>query len=468
MTPARQLPPDFVAMLDRYPAFDGLAGALAATAPSVSVRLNRGKGAMPAPGLKPVPWCPDGFYLADRPQFTLDPAMHQGLYYVQDASSMVMQRVAAVLSAGKPLRWLDACAAPGGKTTAVLSALPADSVVVANEFDGRRARALVENLERWGDARFVATNADTARFAGLKGLFDVIAVDAPCSGEGMMRKEEVAVSQWSPALVQQCAALQREIVGNLWPALRPGGFLVYSTCTFNTAENEENIAFFAEKYGAVPVHIDIAVRGIAAQVCGTLPMMRFLPSRIDGEGLALAVLQKPDDGDTAVAKPAAVRDAKKKGGGDLAAVESWLEPGCILQKTEGGVVCAMPPQVAAVLPALTRAVTPRGIIAASTAVAVQKGRDWLPLQALATSRLLRPEAFATAGAGYGAALDFLRGQALCLDRGVPHGIVLLQYGGHPLGFVKNLGNRANNLLPASRRIHMPGTPGAAPPVVCAR
>ena len=235
-----ELPAQFLDIIRSYgsEAFEALPRALAEE-PSVSVRFNRAKGFGPAPSADTVSWCPQGIYLPERPAFTFHPPLHQGAYYVQDASSMFLWHVLSRLTAdGRPVRYLDACAAPGGKTTVALDVLPQGSVVVANEYDGRRAGILRENLTKWGAPLHVVTSGDTARFSAYPSAFDIIAADVPCSGEGMMRKDPEAVSQWSPALVEQCVERQREIIANLWPALAPGGYMVYSTCTFNREENE--------------------------------------------------------------------------------------------------------------------------------------------------------------------------------------------------------------------------------------
>ena len=307
------LKPEFIEMLRQTDAevFAGLPEALENTAPETSVRINRGKigvlrelrelGVLGELRTDyEVPWSNGtGLYLAERPNFTLMPALHQGLIYVQDASSMALCHIVTRLSqslGGTPLRLLDACAAPGGKTLCAADSLPEGSLVVANEYDFRRAEILRENVIKWGLPAAVVSRGDTARFRRLREEFDIVCVDAPCSGEGMMRKDETARSQWSPALVRECAARQDEILGNVWEALRPGGFLVYSTCTFNTVENEEVISRFAADNGAEFVDTGLT------EFPGVLPALkgfpgvlaaRFLPSRLRGEGIFVSVIRKP-------------------------------------------------------------------------------------------------------------------------------------------------------------------------------
>ena len=448
------LKPEFIASLRGLGAdFASLPDALS-TEPEVSVRINASKGAAAAAAAERVPWCPEGIYLPSREAFTFDPAMHQGLYYVQDASSMAIAAVAAQIAAeagGAPLRWLDACAAPGGKTTAIASRLPEGSMLVANEYDRSRAAVLAENVAKWGDGRVACVRGDAARFASMRGAFDVVSADVPCSGEGMMRKDAEAAAQWSPALVEECARTQWRIVEALWEALRPGGAFVYSTCTFNRTENEEIVARLAAGKGARGVTVEALerpeiVRGIDID----LPCYRFLPGRVRGEGLFLCVLRKPGDASAAAVK---TPRASRKPDAAAAAVGAWLEGDYAVAPDAAGAVCAVPRAVSALLPEA------RGV-----QVAQIKGRDILPAQPLALSTSLRDGAFPAVAVDYATALAYLRREAVTLE-GAPRGIVLLQYAGRPLGFVKNLGNRANNLYPQAWRIMSTHAPAAPPCVV---
>ncbi|MBR5638690.1 MAG: RsmB/NOP family class I SAM-dependent RNA methyltransferase, partial [Muribaculaceae bacterium] len=224
--------------------------------PVISVRFNDAKGFVPPAALEMVPWCATGAYLSERPQFTFDPHFHAGSYYVQDASSMFIYHVIKKLIS-KPVNHLDLCAAPGGKTTAALQALPQGSVVVANEIVTPRAQVLRENIIKWGLDNCLVTNDSPKTLGRLENVFDIIAADVPCSGEGMFRKDEEAVSQWSPQLVAQCAARQREILRDIWPALKPGGLLIYSTCTYNLDENEHMAHYIANEMGANFVEVPV-------------------------------------------------------------------------------------------------------------------------------------------------------------------------------------------------------------------
>lgn len=464
------LKPEFLKMIASLDdgRFASLAETLTETVPEVSVRLNPRKlslaGGTPFPG-EPVPWCGGGIYLSERPKFTFDPALHQGVYYVQDASSMIMGAVAAELSrrlAGGPLLWLDACAAPGGKTTAALDALPSGSLVVANEFDYGRAEILAENVAKWGSPYTVVTRGDTARFRSVGEVFDVVAVDAPCSGEGMMRKDATARQQWSAALVEECVARQKEILSNVWDALRPGGYLVYSTCTFNTRENEEMVEWLCGEYEAEPVDMEFPF-AVDGAVGSSLPALRFIPGRVRGEGLFLAVVRKPGQweprercADNAASRRERKGAGKRKGGGKApeipSEVRAWITPGerenFPLTATENG-LRAFPAQWSDLLSLFLKKLQ---VISAGTELAETRGHDVVPSQALALSTLLDADAFPRVETDRETALAYLRREAVALPRETPRGFVLLTYGGRPLGFVKNLGNRANNLYPKEWRI----------------
>lgn len=426
-----KLKEDFIAMLGRLEklpggnAVSGLAETLAATPPSVAIRLNPRKSSA-KPDLRRVPWAENGFYIdGERPRFTVDPAFHQGRYYVQDASSMFIGHIVGRLAAGRgPLIYIDACAAPGGKTTAAIDAIAPGSLAIANEFDSRRAEVLVENIVKWGYPDCIVSRGDTARFRRVGQIADIITVDAPCSGEGMMRKEEAAVSQWSPELIAECAALQREILANLWCALRPGGYMIYSTCTFNRTENEENLRYLVEQLGAEPVELEIPDDwGIARAIDSPYPAYRFIPGRIEGEGLFAAIVRRP----AADSEPR--RDS-------IEAVRATL-------KNHLDIIYSFDPE-------------PKPAPNA-------KGKTPAPPHSLAMSTAFPPDMFPTIDVDYHTAVAYLRGEAVRPDglSDLPRGTILLTYQQIPLGFAKNIGNRANNLYPDPYRIrttHIPTTP----------
>jgi len=205
----------------------------------VSVRYNPLKLALPA-NLKAVPWCRTGAYLDQRPVFTFDPAIHAGCYYVQEASSMFLEQAVVQLKLHeKKILALDLCASPGGKTTHLASLLHPDSLILSNETIQSRLAPLKENVIKWGSGNVLVTQNDPADFASLESFFDLVVIDAPCSGEGLFRKDHDSMQQWSPQNCDLCASRQQGILKDVLPCLKPGGVLVYSTCTFNEKENEE-------------------------------------------------------------------------------------------------------------------------------------------------------------------------------------------------------------------------------------
>lgn len=360
---------------------------------------------------------------------------------------------------GRPPVVIDACAAPGGKTTAVIDALPDGSLVIANEFVPARAAVLVENLTKWGYPDVIVTRGDTSRLVKpLSSVADIVIADVPCSGEGMMRKDEDAINQWSKSLVTSTARLQREIIDNLWSTLRPGGILIYSTCTFNPVENEENVAHFIDKYNATPVAIDTSAwPGIAGGIGTGIPCCRFIPGRIDGEGLFMAVLRK-GGADESTPGPVSDRKAKKKGHTKGAqqrmeisaeSCRDWIEGEFTLSVEKDRIVADT-----AATASFSRLLKAGGadVIHHGIEVATVKGRDMIPSQGLAMSTALSPDRFATVDVDRETAISYLCRESISLPDGTPRGHILLRFDGRPLGFVKNIGNRANNLYPSQWRI----------------
>lgn len=414
--------------------------------PVVSVRLNNRKPASSFEG-SAVPWAPEGVYLPSRPVFTADPHFHAGCYYVQEASSMFLGQVVEQFVKG-PVRALDLCAAPGGKSTHLLQALPAGSLLVSNEPMPLRAQVLAENVIKWGRASAVVTKNEPVDFASFRNFFDFVLVDAPCSGEGMFRKDSFAVEQWSVANVRQCAARQREIVADIWDSLRPGGIMVYSTCTFNREENEDCVEWIAGNLGAEVLNVDVAAEwGITGSLTTEgLPVYRFIPGFTKGEGLFMAVLRK--DGDGAVVQPRMPRlkvaDKRVKD-----EVCRWLkEAECFDLVMRDETVVAMPKEHTAAMMALCQKLR---VLHCALPLAEAKNNKLLPLHPLAMSVELEPSAFRRVEVERDKALAYLHREAL-LFADEPVGHLLITYKGVPLGFVKNIGNRANNLYPAEWRI----------------
>lgn len=400
--------------------------------PPVSVRLNPFKydaATMPLPSDEDgiVEWCPEGRYLQTRPQFTLDPLLHAGAYYVQEAASMYVTDVVrrfADLSA--PLRVLDLCAAPGGKSTAVRGVLPEGSLLMTNEPVRPRANILMENIQKFGHPDVIVTNnyAIDYQRSGLK--FDVVIADVPCSGEGMFRKDAKAVEDWSENVVSLCSARQKRILADVWPALRRGGSLIYSTCTFEDAENDAVMEWTADELGGTVHEYDYSsLEGVIPTKTGGL----LVPGFVKGEGQFVSALIKNTgvDGFRLSGKPA-VGAAEKRKGNLLIHI-----PGSIVREVA--------------------ALEPLRPIQTGVAKGELKGRDLVPSADWALSLALPDGAYPVADLDRETALRFLHRDSIFL-KDAPKGFVLVRFEGHPLGFVKNLGSRCNNLHPQGRKIKM--------------
>lgn len=292
-----QLPIDFTDMARRTMGeerFDCYLKAFETDAP-VSIRLNPEKAKELTADGERVPWCRNAYYLPQRPNFTYDPLLHAGCYYVQEAGSMFLDTVMQQWVPDAPVVMIDFCAAPGGKSLLARTALAAGSVMFSNEPMRNRANILAENVEKWGYADHFVTNNFPRDYRRAKMIADVVLCDVPCSGEGMFRKDEATIREWSMQNVEKCARLQREIVADAWSCLADGGLFIYSTCTFNTHEDEENIQWMLDELGAevLPVKVDAAWNITGSLLDGfSQPVYRFIPGISKGEGLFLCVLRK--------------------------------------------------------------------------------------------------------------------------------------------------------------------------------
>ena len=434
----------------------------------VSIRPNRKKMAQAIEG-EPIPWAPSGIYLNNRPTFTFDPLFHAGCYYVQEASSMFVEQVLQTY-VKEPVVMLDLCAAPGGKSTLSRSVLPEGSLLVVNEVMRNRSQILAENLIKWGYPDVIVTNNDPADFTELPPLFDVILTDVPCSGEGMFRKDEVAIEEWSVDNVDVCWQRQRRILNDIWPTLKPGGLLIYSTCTFNCEENEDNVGWIARELGAdvLEVPVDNAWCITGNLIDKDFPVYRFLPHRTKGEGLFLAILRKhssTDDKTMFYAEENIVlrsKTRKMKKGKDTKGrpqplsvpkeTKGWLEGyENYLVEMKGTIAVAFPLKHVSIHTLLQEHLK---VIHSGITLGEIKGKDFIPHHSLAMSIARHEEAFPQAELSYEQAIAYLRKEGLVLDASVPRGYVLVTYKQVPLGFVKNIGNRANNLYPQEWRIRM--------------
>lgn len=425
--------------------------------PPVSVRMNPAKrDGGPLPELdveRAVPWCAEGVYLRRRPPFTLDPDFHAGMYYVQEASSQFVGH----LLGGVPLsgaRVLDLCAAPGGKTTLYASLVGDDGLVVANEIDRRRASVLADNVRKWGTGNVAVTTCEPRMLGDFEAWFDVVAVDAPCSGEGMFRKDDEARGEWSEGNVRMCAARQDAILREAWRALKPGGWLLYSTCTFNRDEDEGSLErMLAWAGGEVADAGEIAVDAAWGIVCGAVGpwrTFRFYPHRVCGEGFFAAIARKSFDAGGRTRVPKARREwivpVDRK---CVAELSRWVKEPEKLRFVGISETCyAWPAAQEVALRALSGAVP---VIYSGVALGqLFKGR-LKPDPALALYAGLDRRAAAVAELDSAQALAYLRRQDIAAE-GLTEGVNLICARGRALGFAKRIGGRVNNMYPNSLRI----------------
>ena len=379
--------------------------------------------------LQAVPWCPTGWYLPTRPNFTFDPLLHAGCYYVQEASSMFLDEVLRQHLPNRPLMALDLCAAPGGKSTLMRSALPEGSILYSNEPNRKRASILLENVEKWGYENHFVTNLYPKDYRKSETTFDVILCDVPCSGEGMFRKDPDSVNEWSLQNVEHCWQLQREIVNEAWQCLNDGGLLIYSTCTYNTKEDEENVRWIKDELGAEILHVEVkADWGITGSLLEGFnePVYRFIPGYTRGEGLFMAVMRKAQQPLQPLPHGEGSRDSDKHGK-QYSDKQGKKNP----NKQEK----------------------------------LKNNKINSSLNILTTPLSLGEGLEERFNLSYSQAIAYLRGEALVLPADTPRGIVTVTFMGQPLGTVKNIGNRANNLYPKEWRIKSTHIPKAYEPIV---
>ena len=451
------LPLDFLQMMRKQIGEDEaklLENALQSSSP-ISIRLNKIKTcddttdtALSLINAR-VPWCDDGYYLSERPSFTFDPLFHAGVYYVQEASSMFLSHIIRSYI-NHPVVALDMCAAPGGKSTLAQSALPEGSLLVANEVIKQRSQVLAENIIKWGNPNVIVTSNYAEDFAALGPMFDLVICDAPCSGEGMFRKDEGAIVDWSMSNVEVCWRRQRDILANVWQCLKPGGILIYSTCTFNRFEDEDIVGWIVSELGGEILQTnDLPEWNITNG--------HFFPHKTKGEGFFVCPFRKTV-GDNDI--PSVNHNNKKRDKAsfvitsikaqtpiakELNTFISEAERFCIYENK--GSYYAFPLEHMEIL---RRFLGRLSIIHSGVKLATIKGKMLQPDHALAMSTELLPTAFHCVELTKDEAIAYLRTEAISVD--APKGYVLLTYKHVPLGFGKNIGNRVNNLYPAEWKI----------------
>ena len=423
------------------------------TVSPIAVRLNPykcGEEGVWSDG-EQVAWSRNGRTLKERPSFTLDTAFHAGAYYVQEAASQFIDYVIANEELqGK--RVLDMCAAPGGKTTIYSIAVGEDGLVVANEYVRSRANVLADNVRKWGLGNVLVVNNAPEHIAQFEGWFDLVAVDAPCSGEGMFRKEEVAREDWSEDAVRMCAMRQLSIVRDAWQSLKDGGLFIYSTCTFNGEEDEGLLRAFIEEQGEVfepSANIDIDESwGIVKGEVGAFQTFRFFPHKTDSEGLFVAVARKSESTTqrTPKARKKVMQEVDKTSRKELA---KWLHKAdeFTFAMVADTIYCYRNEQFKAVQS------LSEGLTAIYSGVAmgqIFKGKlkpDWALSQFVGLDR----NAVAIEELDEARALDYLRKHDIAVGN-MEEGMNLVTHNGRALGFAKRVGQRCNNLYPNSLKI----------------
>lgn len=445
------LPPAFIERMNRILGDESEAffEALNSTSPA-TIRINPVKNVTPLPFAaiidRQVQWCTEAYYLKERPVYTLDPYLHGGVYYVQEASSMFLQTVLRQISEDKPLRVLDLCAAPGGKSTLLAATLPENSLLVANEVIRSRASILKENIIKWGYDNIVVTNSDPSRFSGMKGAFDIILVDAPCSGEGMFRKDDKAIEEWSENNLHLCEERQKRIIADIWDALAPEGYLVYSTCTYNPGENEEMLSWILDNFDTE----SIAIRHAYPEITNTSTLphgYHFYPHKSAGEGLFMGVVRKKD-GQSFTLK-------KEKRGASNTSPKLPTDILPLLPDTKnylpymaGTTLGIMPARHAEFIQYLE---SKAGVIYKGCEIGEPVKGVTRPTHALALFHKLQKQNVVHQELDLETALQYLRKEDIRFD--APRGAwVLVSYQGIALGWIKEAGNRLNNYYPKEWRI----------------
>lgn len=423
----------------------------ASSEPQSSPQLNHtGRPQLPVlSAATPIPWSSWGYYLPDRPFFTFDPLFHAGAYYVQEASSMFLeQALRQTVDLTKQLRVLDCCAAPGGKSTLIQSLISPDSLLVSNDVIKSRSAILRENMVKWGAPNSIVTNNDPRDFATLQNYFDIMVIDAPCSGSGLFRRESEAISEWSPANVQLCSQRQQRILADCWPALRSGGTLIYSTCSYSREEDEDILDWLTAELNAESCRLDLDPHWNIVETRGKNDAWgyRFYPNRLDGEGFFIACLRKTDGASFAPPRKMGAPERISKKEQEL--LRPWLRndtPFFFFRHQEQ--IHALPAALAADLPVLQSACY---LKKAGITLGTPSAKEFIPEHDLAVSSIIAPELPAVQ-LELRQALQYLRKEELHVDTST-RGWALVRNGGHNLGWVKILPNRWNNYYPKEWRI----------------
>ena len=448
---APNFPAHFLDDLADAPGFDRDTFIKAHLSPSpTSVRINPNKQTVFASS-QPVPWCRDGFYLAERPSFTFDPLFHAGCYYVQEASSMFIDTIMRTIKAQvqEPLKVLDLCAAPGGKSTLLASVINADDLLVANEIIKTRVPVLTDNLSRWGNANIIATNNDARDFSRLPGFFNVILVDAPCSGSGMFRKDTGAINEWSESNVKLCHQRQERILADVYPALAENGYLIYSTCSYSPQENEQVLDWLCETFGMESMRINIADDwGIVETQSDRHKAWgyRFYPDKVKGEGLfAACLIKREGTGNTSAHK----HKFQKLNSKEIDPFRQYITNGDEQHFFKVGDDWLVIPEVHKE----SMLSLQHNLYLKKSGIRLGKmaGKDLIPDHELALSLIINKNTFQQTELTLEQAIAYLRRDDFKIDT-QQRGWSLMAYHGQVLGWAKLLPNRINNYYPKELRI----------------
>ncbi len=399
-----------------------------------------------------VPWSKYGYYLAERPSFTFDPLFHAGTYYVQEASSMFLEQVISQWTdLSKPLRVLDLSAAPGGKSTHIQSLISKDSLLVSNEVIRSRARILEDQVIKWGASNVVVTNNDPRDLTALEGFFDIVIVDAPCSGSGLFRRDPDAIDEWSPENVQLCSQRQRRILADAWPALRNGGLLVYSTCSYSSGENEEIAEWLRSQFSVEDFPVDIHKDWGIVETSGGY---RFWPDRVKGEGLYMIGFIKKE-GDERLADLRTRKKAERLTEKEKVITGKWMDLKDVELVRAGETVYAWPFSIKSEIEFILSKLR---VLYSGTRAGELVRDKMIPDHALAMSGLLT-EQIPHTDLEKSQALDYLSRRELHINTRVK-GWQLVRFKGHELGWINALSNRINNYYPKELRILKDNPPDA--------
>jgi len=395
-----------------------------------------------------IPWASNGFYLSERPSFTLDPLFHAGTYYVQEASSMFLeQAMKQSVDLSQQLLVLDLCAAPGGKSTLLQSIISKKSLLVSNEVIHTRVNILKENCIKWGSSNVVVTNNDPKDFSKLKGLFDVVVIDAPCSGSGLFRRDADAIKEWSEDNVQLCSQRQQRIIADTWNCLKEDAVLIYSTCSYSSSEDEDILDWMMEKWKVESIKLKVPDEWNIDEVESTKNAFgyRFWPYKVKGEGFFIAAFRKKEDADTVRIKIKLTQAPSKK---EIAIASNWLQStenlSFILQ---GQNIAVIPSQWNETIQYLMQELKVRY---AGVELGTIGKDDLIPEHALALSTIINPSVFSVE-LDLEQSLNYLRKNEIAINSN-HKGWALATYKGFHLGWMKLLGNRINNYYPKEWRI----------------